>query len=140
MSDKKTCEVAAGGGCQQAEQVGAVAGLRDEVATVLKHDVAGPKVFEAVKARLVEEELTSRTNLVLQGLTRQKEHAKALALLTPDSIVYAADGSVASEGYTKARLDQRAALQEKLDAVTNALNVALGQGSYCCLRKAVAAV
>ncbi len=131
MADCTTNVVA----CETPASPGAAKSLSDKVAAALEHSQAGPQVADAVVKQLTDREVNRRVDLVVRGLARQEELRKQLDGLTPDQQVFAEDGSVASEGYSAARLKQRAEAKSALDRVTAALDAAVGQGSYCCLKK-----
>lgn len=85
-----------------------------------------PAVEAKVVDLLVDKELNRRTELVVQGLTRQEEIQKELRKLSkPDFEAYDEAGALTSTGYTKARKEQRDKLVERDGKLVKAIEKAL---------------
>lgn len=115
----------------------------NSVAGQLKKTVADqiagsqPTVLAKVTAKLVQDELDRRADLVLRGLTRRDELHRQLAGLTPDQSGLDAAGKVVCETYSKGRFEARQKVTETLAKLSAALETAIQKGEYCDLKEAL---
>jgi hypothetical protein len=85
-----------------------------------------PEVENSIVQHFVAAETKKRADAIIKGMddlaSAQKERSK---LAKPDLATYNADRTVASESYSKARLDEVEKIDKKTDKLTKALDKAL---------------
>lgn len=91
---------------------------------------AGPTVVDAVVEHLVKKEIDRRTKAVLDGLESLQKQEKELKKVKPDSVIYAADGKVATEGWTKQNLEGKNKMEKNVAKLREALDAALDKADY----------
>ena len=97
--------------------------LRDSVLEVINS--AGPQVRERVKNTLVEAELSKRADMILKGLNKRDDAQKAINKIKPDQQAFNADGSKATETFSKAKIDELNKAKQQLTNIDKALEEAL---------------
>ena len=91
--------------------------LNEVIAKEIKERAA--EALGIARTALVEEELARRGELIRRAVVKWRAAMADLKKLKPDAVVYSTEGVVQSEGYSKARLDERGKLTslcERLDA------------------------
>lgn len=87
---------------------------------------AVPAVQDRVVQHFVEKEVARRADIITRGLDKHQELQRERAKTNkPDAVTYNADGSVASEGYTKDRIEANKKADEKLAKYERALDKAI---------------
>jgi hypothetical protein len=98
--------------------------LRETVAAQVA--AISPAVEEKVVAHFVTAETKKRADAIVKGMddltAAQKDRAK---IAKPDAVNYNADRTVASETYTKPRLDEIDKIDKRIDKLTKALDKAI---------------
>lgn len=84
-----------------------------------------PKVADDVVEALVNRELSKRSAAIVQALDGLSELEKQLKRTKPDQASYNADGSVASETFSKSKLDELLKLKGKIEKYIKAIDKAL---------------
>jgi hypothetical protein len=129
MSDENTTETTT----QDPKETKAQ-GLLADVAARIKE--SGPEVYNRFRDKLVEDEIASRVGLL------DKAFQKRFQLLTDlrkvdraDNETYNADGSVATQSYSKPRLEEIKKAKEALAKHENALEKALAGNDWSKLKE-----
>ncbi len=109
--------------------------LQDDVKDAIKvHQQSGAirkKVIEA----LVEEEVSTRADLLTKALAKRKAQAKELDKIRPDHCTFHGDGTPAQQQWSKAKLGERAKAQKVLSKIDSAINTAVNNADYEGLKK-----
>lgn len=83
---------------------------------------AGPQpVVDAVVALLVQKENDRRVKALAEALEAAAKAQQELFKVKPDNVTFNEDGSPASSTYSKAKLDEKKKLQEKLAKIEKAI-------------------
>lgn len=91
---------------------------------------SNPAVIEAVKTRLVAQEVDRRVNALVKAIEAVNALEKEGQKIKPDIITYASDKSVQSEGWSKGKLEERDKHDKKLAKLRQAIEKALDVGDY----------
>lgn len=86
---------------------------------------SGPVVQEAVITALAQREIDRRIKATVQGLDKLDETNKAIAKIKPDQSTFDVAGKPLTEGYSKAKLDERNKLVQTAAKLEAALAKAL---------------
>jgi hypothetical protein len=89
-----------------------------------------PAVSDKVVEHLVNKELTRRSEAVIQGFGDLDKMKTELKKIKPDVVSYNLDGSVANSNWTKATLEAKNKLEQKMEKLTKALDKALVDNDY----------
>lgn len=106
--------------------------LKDDVAQAIAG--CGPQVYANVKETLVQEEVKSRTDLVLKALKKRAELEQEIRKVQPDkgTAGYDHTGKVVKEAvYTKQQVEELKKLREQLNKVERAIDKALDPEKPC---------
>ena len=105
-----------------------VTSIRDKVAEEIK--ALSPRVETELVDIMIEREVKKRTDALVvvydKLSTATKDHAK----LGPDNVTYNADGSKASESFSKKRIDEINKAKGQVDKLTKTINKALDAGDF----------
>jgi N-glycosylase/DNA lyase len=108
-------------------------GLLAEVADKIKG--SGDAVRQRLVDAMVEKELAQRVELLDKAFQKRFELLTGLRKIDrADQETYHADGSVATQSYTKARLDEIKKAKEALEKHENALEKALTSNDFSKLK------
>lgn len=108
-------------------------GLLAEVADKIKG--SGDAVRQRLVDAMVEKELAQRVDLLDKAFQKRFELLTALRKIDrADQETYNADGTVATQSYTKARLDEIKKAKEALEKHENALEKALSSNDFSKLK------
>jgi hypothetical protein len=108
-------------------------GLLAEVADKIKG--SGDAVRQRLVDAMVEKELAQRVELLDKAFQKRFELLTGLRKIDrADQETYNADGSVATQSYTKARLDEIKKAKEALEKHENALEKALTSNDFSKLK------
>ena len=91
---------------------------------------SGPEITERVISRLVEKEVTRRTEAVIKALDALDKLEKEGRRIKPDIVAYAEDGSVVSQSWSKKTLDERNANAAKVRKLQAAIGKALEANDF----------
>lgn len=113
-----------------------VTGLLAEVAERVK--VSAPEVYNRLRDSMVEKEVASRVQLLDTAFQKRRELSNELTKVNrPDQETYNVDGSVASQSYTKARLEEIKKAKETLAKMEEAMERALADNDWSKLKNLV---
>lgn len=84
-----------------------------------------PAVEQDVIDTLVLREREKRSALIVRGFDELRSQENAFKKFKPDVVTYNGDGTVSSEQWSKAKLDERNKAQEKLNKLITAIEKAL---------------
>lgn len=91
----------------------------------------GSTVREKVVAQLVETEVQKRTEAVVFVVKRLDESNEQLKKINRgDLVTYNEDGSVASTGWSKGRVDEIKKIKESIQKLENALELAFEKNDF----------
>lgn len=108
-------------------------GLLAEVADKIKG--SGEAVRQRLVAAMVEKEVSQRVDLLDKAFQKRFELLTALRKVDrADQETYNADGTVATQSYTKARLEEIKKAKEALEKHENALEKALTSNDFSKLK------
>lgn len=96
--------------------------IRDSVRESLKS--LGPKTREMVIDHYANLEADKQATALIKTIDKLSEAEKTMQRMRPDLETYGDDGKVQSSGWSKAKLEERTKLQEKIDKLTKAINKA----------------
>lgn len=96
---------------------------------------AVPSIGEALVAEMVKRETAKRSALVIQGYDKWTEEKRRLNKFKPDVVTYNADGSKASETWSKKVLADKNTAEAYFSRLTKALEMAIETGSMDELNK-----
>jgi hypothetical protein len=103
--------------------------LRETVAQQLA-DVGTERVRNTLVNVLVDKELDRRVKLVLEALDKRDALVAEGRKIKADVVSYNADGSVAQEAWSKAKLEERNKHQQQLDKLEAAIEAALERADF----------
>jgi hypothetical protein len=89
-----------------------------------------PEVTGKVVDHLVTKELNRRSEAVITALQEIDKLNVDLKKVKPDVVTYNDDGSVASSNWTKAKLEEKNKVQQRITKLTSAVDKALGSNDY----------
>ncbi len=89
-----------------------------------------PTVETKVIEALAERELTKRVTALTNAIDGLDKLEKQLKRLGPDLIAFDDKGAKTSEGFSKARVEERKKLQDQINKWTNAINKALEKKDF----------
>lgn len=89
-----------------------------------------PKVEDQVVEVLVERELEKRATAIVKAMDTLSKFEGELKKIRPDQTSFSETGEKISETYSKAKLEEKNKLQQKIDKNTKAINKALETGDY----------
>ena len=95
------------------------------VAVAARLAAISPVVAEAVIEALTRKETDRRVTLITAGIEKLEDEERALRRLGADMKAFTADGTLISESYSKARLDERAKAAKTIEKLRRALDQAL---------------
>jgi predicted transcriptional regulator len=107
--------------------------VRAQVAQTLA-DVGKEQVRAAVVAKLVQDEVQSRTELVLKNLNDLSRLRNDLKKIKPDQQSFDAQGKIVSETYSKSKLDELNKTNEQIAKLEKGLELALEKDDYSKLK------
>lgn len=102
--------------------------LHEKIAEQLSK--SGGEVTNRVIEAMVERELNKRTTAVSAVFDLLNRETANLRKIRPDVITYGEDGTKTSEGYSKAKIDERKKSNEMIEKLTKALTNALEKGEF----------
>jgi len=105
--------------------------IRDGVKSRQDSGVIRKRVVEA----LVEEEVTTRADLLTKALAKRKAQQKELDKIKPDHCTFNEDGSPAQQHWSKAKLGERAKAAKALNKIDKAINAAVNNADYEGVKK-----
>lgn len=109
--------------------------LQEDVKEAIKDRQQAGVIRKRVVEALVEEEVTSRAELLTKALAKRKAQAKELDKIRPDNVGHNVDGSKAFEAFSKTKLVERQKVQKVLSKIDNAINAAVNRADYDGLKK-----
>lgn len=113
-----------------------ITGLLAEVAERIKN--AAPDVYNRLRDNMVEKEVASRVQLLDTAFQKRRELLNELSKVNrPDQETFNADGSVATQSYTKARLEEIKKAKEVLGKMEEAIEKALAENDWSKLKNLV---
>lgn len=86
---------------------------------------SGQVVFNRVVDALVESELVKRTNMLTELSAKLVEAKKKRERIKPDQAAYGEKGELLSASYSKAKIDEKTALDKQIDRLEKAIDAAL---------------
>lgn len=89
-----------------------------------------PEVSDKVVEHLVAKELNRRSEAVINGFGELDKMKSDLKKTKPDVVTYNIDGTVASSNWTKAKLEEKNKLEQKMEKLTKAIDKALVDNDY----------
>lgn len=89
-----------------------------------------PKVEDKVVGTLVDRELVKRSDALVNVMDKLDKANKDFKRLVADVKTYDEKGTVLTETFSKARIDERAKAQKQIDKMTGAINKALEKGDF----------
>lgn len=102
----------------------AAATLNEKVAESIA--ASNPTVVSNVIAALAEVEIKRRTKAVIDALVTLNQFRKEQYKIKPDIVSYNADGSPKDQAWSKAKLEEKKKLEEKIAKYEKAIDLALG--------------
>jgi hypothetical protein len=90
----------------------------------------GPAVQGKIVDIMVERELDKRSTAFVQVMDKLSKLEKDMKKIRPDMVFYNGEGKVASENFSKAKIDERGKLTQQIEKLTKALNKALEQEDF----------
>lgn len=90
------------------------------------NDVIKEKVIDVLAGR----EITRRADLVVKAFDHLDSLKKSLSKVKPDQVLYSDSGEKLQEGFSRAKLEEKNKLQDSLDKLSNAIDLALGKGDF----------
>jgi len=96
----------------------------------LELSAACPRVADQVKAAIVTSEINKRSEAIIKGLDKLDSLQRADKKIKPDMVQYDTAGTVISENWSKAKLDEKNKSQATIRKLTSAINKALGNGDF----------
>lgn len=87
---------------------------------------AGPAILGKVIDKLATVEIEKRADALLNAVNAAVATKRELQKVKPDNVTYDGEGKVASETYSKAKIDEKKKLQEKLAKIEAAVEKAVG--------------
>lgn len=111
--------------------------LVDNLKEVVQFEIKNTqeKVKQEVVNQLVNAEVEIRKNLILEGLKTYDDLKDKLSKVKPDVFTYDAVGNIATEGFSKAKIDEKLKLEKQFKELETALNLAIDKGDYKKLQK-----
>lgn len=117
------------------QNLSAEASLFSAVETNLQS--SGSVVRQRIIDKLTEDELASRTKVVLVGMDKLRTAKKTLQKIKPDVTNYNADGTAVPQ-FTKAKFDEKNKVEKQITDLANGLEQALSNTpDFKLLRKLV---
>lgn len=89
-----------------------------------------PKVEDQVVEVIVERELEKRATAIVKAMDILSKFEIDLKKIKPDQTSFSETGEKISESYSKAKLEEKNKLTQKIDKNTKAINKALETGDY----------
>lgn len=89
-----------------------------------------PKVEDQVVEAIVERELEKRSTAIVKAMDTLTKFENDLKKIKPDQTSFSEIGEKISESYSKAKLEEKNKLTQKIDKNTKAINKALETGDY----------
>lgn len=87
-------------------------------------------VLQSVIDRLATLEIERRADALLKAINLAFSIKKDLYKVKPDIVAYTLEGTIASEQWSKAKLEERKKLTEKLEKVERIIAKAVDKGDY----------
>lgn len=106
-----------------------MAGEKISVSTKVAEKLAelgGSMVEDRVVDTMLEREIEKRSNALVKVMDLLEQAEKSFKKLGPDQHTFNVDGSKATEGYSKSRIDERNKATKQVARLTGAINKALG--------------
>jgi len=88
------------------------------------------RIIDSVVKELVNTEIERRADALLKAINLATTTRRELYKIKPDIVSYNADRSINSEAWSKAKLDERQKLTEKLDKIDKVISKAVDKGDY----------
>lgn len=89
-----------------------------------------PKVEDQVVEVIVERELEKRATAIVKAMDTLSKFETDLRKIKPDQTSFSETGEKVSETYSKAKLEEKNKLTQKIEKNTKAINKALETGDY----------
>jgi hypothetical protein len=94
---------------------------------------SGENIKERVIQHLVAKEVERRSEAVIKALDSLDKLKREGLKIKPDVVSYGDDGKIASQAWSKAKIDERNTNQSKIDKLQAALNKGLDEGDFASL-------
>jgi len=117
----------------QVDAVSFAENVKTQVADGIKN--SQEDVLNKVVTQLVDTEVEIRKNLILEGLKNYDDVKDKLSKIKPDVLAYDETGKVASQNFSKAKIDEKQKLEKQFKEIQTALNLAIEKGDYKKLQK-----
>lgn len=91
---------------------------------------AGPAILGKVIDKLASAEIEKRADALLNAVNAAIATKRELYKVKPDLVAYNADGKVASENWTKPKLEEKKKLEEKLAKIEAAVDKAVNKNDF----------
>lgn len=91
---------------------------------------SGPKIFDKVVDILAEEIITKRVKQIVEAQTEYEKLEKEFKKLVPDVVSYDGEGKVASENFSKSRIDARSKATKRMEKIKAAIDKALENNDF----------
>lgn len=101
-----------------------------QISVAEKIATLGPGVADKVINTIVEKELIRRSNALVDCIDKLEKEEKAFRKLGADQKTFDEKGSVVSEYYSKARVEDRAKTKKKIEKITAAITKALEKNEF----------
>ena len=102
--------------------------LQETVASTISG--SGDNVAQKVVDFFVQKETDRRVTALTAAVTSLEADEKSLLKIKPDQQSYNADGTVAQEFYSKAKIEERKKLTEKIEKLKKAVSKALEKNDF----------
>lgn len=102
--------------------------IREAIGERLK-DIAG-NVEDQIINVFVDREVDRRAKAVVNVIDQTIKMEQDLRKLKPDVVTYSDNGDVATSSWTKAKLDEKKKLEERIQKFANAVNKAIDKDDY----------
>lgn len=109
--------------------------LQEDVRKAIKSKQETGAIREKVVTALVEEEVSTRADLLTKALAKRKAQARELDKIKPDQCTFNEDGSPAQQHWSKTKLGERQKAQKNLSKIDKAINAAVQNADYEGLKK-----
>lgn len=107
--------------------------IRTEVASRLA-EIGQEKVRNAVVEKLVQDEISSRSDAVLKGLNDLSKLKNDLRKIKPDQKSFDATGKIVNETYSKEKYEELNKTNQQIAKLETALQLALENDDYSKLK------
>lgn len=91
---------------------------------------AGPAILGKVIDKLASAEIEKRADALLNAVNAAIATKRELYKVKPDIVAYSGDGKVATENWSKAKLDEKKKLEEKLAKIEAAVDKAVNKNDF----------